>query len=392
MKKTAILFESHRGHTRNIATAIRDWITQGHGEQSVDFLEISRERDPLPLDPEVDTVFIGAPIYAGRFPKELIRWIRNNREALAKVNWAFFSVSLNAADTRSPARAADDRAIRKFIGQAGLVPPYVASIAGALNYRDYGWLLRAFMKRTSSEAGGPTDTSKDHVLTNWDEVREFTDAVVALDRNSRFAMQNRFPQDHHMDEQMPAFEQFLSTEFVVRKPMPEVFAALSSLETREMKLANFLTKIRTLGRSATPPHESFLLSAERFGNTPLFNDGSRELGAGLVGRFWQLNFGIRRILPREFKDFREPGYAKVISNFRISDIPGTSHSRVRSEMRIHSTSPEAAWKFKLYWTLLGPGIRLYMRSALRALRRRAERSELNQEIHEAPESQEKRTA
>ncbi|MGZ3650942.1 MAG: flavodoxin domain-containing protein [Bdellovibrionota bacterium] len=399
MKKAAIIFASHHGQTRNIARAIREQLTQE--EVPVDVLEISR-RLPLPaLDPDVDTIFVGAPVYAGGFPRQLIRWVRDHKAALAKTNWAFFSVSLNAADQRPQARRADDRAIRKFIAQVGLVPAYVASLGGALNYPGYGWILRTYMKRASSEANGPTDTSRDHQLTNWGEVSGFTEAVVKLNRNSPFATQRRFPLDQRMDEQMPQFEQFSSTEIVIHRPPSEVFSALSSLEAGEMKLANFLTKIRTLGRAETPPHESFMVSAERFGNVPLFNDGIRELGAGLVGKFWELDFGIRRLKPGEFKDFQEPGYAKVASNFLVEPIPGTNESRVISKMRVHCTSSDATRKFKVYWALLSPGIRLYMRSALQALRRRAERGEsklppktfvTDEELHHGKRSEEKRLA
>jgi hypothetical protein len=214
--------------------------------------------------------------------------------------------------------------------------------------------------------------SRNYEMTDWAQVDAFCAAVAQFNHASVFSTSVRFPLDRAMDKLMPVFDQFWATEISVSRPPNEVFAALSSLEAREMKLADVLGRIRTLGRAERAPQgESFMDSAVKFGNVPLVNDGSREIAAGLIGQFWRLDFGIRRVPPQEFVGFNEAGYAKVVSNFRVDD-DAAGGSRVYSEMRIHSTSPEAARKFAVYWSALGPGIHLFMRSALNAIKRRAE--------------------
>jgi menaquinone-dependent protoporphyrinogen oxidase len=59
----------------------------------------------------------------------------------------------------------------------------ILSVAGRLAYREYNVLVRFLIKRIAKKEGGPTDTSRDHELTDWDAVdrlgREMADAIHA---------------------------------------------------------------------------------------------------------------------------------------------------------------------------------------------------------------------
>ncbi len=375
MKKVALVFATRYGQTGKIMEFINGRLSK-NGELVTIVLDVSKDPNKSFSD-NVDMVIIGAPVYRGKFPKELVRWVRLHRDELRSRTVAFFSVSLNAADRRPEARLADDQLLRTFINAIGLVPKYVASFAGALKYLKYNWILRYIMRNISRTAGGPVDISRDYELTDWERVSSFVDAIVKQNFTSnpdvRFLTERRFPRDRNMDRLSPEFEQIWATEIVVNRPSAEVFNTLNTLEASEMKLANFLTQLRTLGQAAPAPSgESFMKSAEKFGNVSLIYDPPREIAAGLIGQFWKLGFGIRKVSQDEFQRFNEAGYSKVVSNFFIEDIPSTNLTRVYSEMRIHSTSPDAAWKFRLYWMVFNIGIHLFMRSALIALRRRAE--------------------
>ena len=56
-------------------------------------------------------------------------------------------------------------------------------VTGRLAYREYNFLVRFLIKRIAKKEGGPTDTSRDHELTDWDEVdrlgREMASAIHA---------------------------------------------------------------------------------------------------------------------------------------------------------------------------------------------------------------------
>jgi menaquinone-dependent protoporphyrinogen oxidase len=89
---------------------------------------------------------------------------------LNQVPSAFFSVSLSAA-SKDPAHVAEaERIARAFPAEHRWTPAIVRSFAGRLAYREYNPLIRFVMARIARKEGGPIDTSRDHELTNWDEV------------------------------------------------------------------------------------------------------------------------------------------------------------------------------------------------------------------------------
>ena len=64
----------------------------------------------------------------------------------------------------------------------------MACFPGKLAYTQYGFVKRWFMRRIAEREGGPTDTSRDHDLTDWPAVREFALNVAA---DTWRALQNR---------------------------------------------------------------------------------------------------------------------------------------------------------------------------------------------------------
>jgi menaquinone-dependent protoporphyrinogen oxidase len=69
---------------------------------------------------------------------------------------------------------------RDFLGETGWSPALEATFAGAINFTEYNWLLRAYMKYASKFNGGSTDTSRDHEYTDWQQVAAFASDVAEL--------------------------------------------------------------------------------------------------------------------------------------------------------------------------------------------------------------------
>jgi hypothetical protein len=98
------------------------------------------------------------------------------------------------------------------------------------------------------------------------------------------------------------------------------------------------------------------------------------LAFGFVGRPWTPSGGGRRLAGREqFVAFDEPGYAKVVTDFRTA-AEGAG-SRLTTETRIHLTDERARRAFKPYWAVVKAGSVAIRRSWLRAARRHALRDE-----------------
>jgi menaquinone-dependent protoporphyrinogen oxidase len=113
---------------------------------------------------------VGASIHAGKHQKTAERFVKAHAAALSDIPSAFFSVSLSAASKNVTEVEAAEHLAKAFPVACGWAPARIASIAGRLAYREYGFFIRWVMKRIAKKEGAPTDTSRDYELTNWEEV------------------------------------------------------------------------------------------------------------------------------------------------------------------------------------------------------------------------------
>jgi menaquinone-dependent protoporphyrinogen oxidase len=128
-----------------------------------------------------------ASIHCGRHEPEMIRFVKDHVAELERIDAAFLSVSLSEAgaedssaspSNRAAAAADAKRMIDDFVKETGWEPSYTAPVAGALMYKDYGFLIRQVMKWIASRAGASTDTSKNHEFTDWPKLDRVIDDLV----------------------------------------------------------------------------------------------------------------------------------------------------------------------------------------------------------------------
>jgi menaquinone-dependent protoporphyrinogen oxidase len=192
MKRIAIIISSSSGHTRRIAEYAANQLDRH--DAVIDVFNVSHNSGPTAAQlGGYDAVMVGCPVYLGDFPEQLIDWTWEHRETINSMPSALFTVSLNAADPRPKARDIDDRVLRNFLEYTDYRPRFVASLAGALEYTQYGFFKRCVLQGISAASGGPTDTSRDFDLTNWTEVARFVQAFHSQDISSEFATVNRLP-------------------------------------------------------------------------------------------------------------------------------------------------------------------------------------------------------
>jgi hypothetical protein len=97
----------------------------------------------------------------------------------------------------------------------------------------------------------------------------------------------------------------------------------------------------------------------------------REIVVGSVTKPWEPDVTFRPVPPADFAAFSEPDYVKIIWTLRADPI-GDRASIFRTETRALATDAAARMKFRRYWSLLSPGIKLIRRLMLRPLKRTAE--------------------
>ena len=172
-----IIYGTSYGQTAKIARFMADQLREtGARATLVDVDEIPRDLDLAAYD----GVLVGGSVLYGRHKKALRRFVQSHREALARVPSGFFSLSGSAASANAADRARASAFIDDFARRTGWRPSLTVSLAGAMAYTRYHPLMRWMLRRIARNEGRPTDTSRDHEMTDWAEVRRFVDAFDAL--------------------------------------------------------------------------------------------------------------------------------------------------------------------------------------------------------------------
>jgi hypothetical protein len=105
----------------------------------------------------------------------------------------------------------------------------------------------------------------------------------------------------------------------------------------------------------------------------LAQEPGREIVLGTVTQPWKGDVKFRALPPDEFAAFSEPGFAKIAWTIRADPL-GATASRFSTETRVATTDADARRRFRRYWTMVSPGVRLIRRESLRLVRADAERS------------------
>jgi hypothetical protein len=181
-----------------------------------------------------------------------------------------------------------------------------------------------------------------------------------------------------LDELTPVY-QFHELHTTVVEASPErVYAAVKEVEPDEIFLFRTLTAVRRLGRHGAasilnpPAHQPILQTAIRTGFVPLADEPGREVVVGLI--MSPLRMGWKPT-PDEFNKANGPLLVKATMNFRIEGIDA-NHCTLTTETRMYGTDNDALRLVAMYWRVIYPGSALIRRMWLRAIRKRAESSDM----------------
>ncbi len=169
MKKIFVTYGTSEGQTAKIAAFISRVIRdRGH---SVTVLNVKEAADVV-LD-RYDAVIVGASIHVGKHDRRVVKFVRRNKNTLARMPSAFFSVSLAAHGDAAEAEGYVDR----FIRDTGWQPDTVVKFSGALPYTRYGFIKRHLMSKIARDKPGDleTDLTRDYIYTDWDDVKRFAE-------------------------------------------------------------------------------------------------------------------------------------------------------------------------------------------------------------------------
>ena len=180
-----IVYATSYGQTQKIALRMRDQlVTDGFGVEVANVDDFPPEPDLLAFDGAI----ICGSIIRGRHSRHLEAYVKRNARALSDMTAAFCSVSGSAGSANAAERDEAERMLQRFLNATRWRPTLHATFAGAMAFTKYSPLVRWIMKRISAKEGGPTDTSRDHELTDWARVAEVTRLLAeAVDSNAAAA-------------------------------------------------------------------------------------------------------------------------------------------------------------------------------------------------------------
>ena len=175
--KTLMLFSTRDGQTREIAAYLCSQLNELGTDTAM--IDLNRTDD---IEWQLyDRVIIGASIHYGHFHPALDRFVKKHAAVLQSMPSAFFSVNLVARklEKRSPQT---NSYTRKFLLRSPWQPDSCAVFAGALRYPRYGGFDRFMIRLIMKMTGGETDTRKEVVYTDWEQVAGFAREIAQLSR------------------------------------------------------------------------------------------------------------------------------------------------------------------------------------------------------------------
>ena len=164
-----------------------------------------------------------------------------------------------------------------------------------------------------------------------------------------------------IDEYMPVFDVQKRHATHIEAPLSTVYAQLKKMDMGDSLVIRLLFALRGMGKRCS------LGDFEDMGFVLLGERVDDELVLGLVGTFWSLAGGIRRVEADEFHLFAEPGYARAVWNMKIS--PQGEGAFVETETRVQCMDEVSRRKFMRYWRIVGPFSGLVRLQMLRGLKR-----------------------
>jgi menaquinone-dependent protoporphyrinogen oxidase len=176
--KVLLAYGTTEGQTRRVADFVADRLhRQGHQVLAANVTDGIRIPDLY----EFDAILIAASVHLGRYQASVVRFVHDHAADISAKTNAFLSVSLAAAGHDPDDIAGLSKCVADFIRTTGWTPKRIHHVAGAFRYTRYNLLKRWAMKYIAHRKGAPTDTSRDHELTDWKDLAQFADTFASAE-------------------------------------------------------------------------------------------------------------------------------------------------------------------------------------------------------------------
>lgn len=182
--------------------------------------------------------------------------------------------------------------------------------------------------------------------------------------------------DRLLDRFMPVYDVVERHAIRVEAPAAVTLGAATRMEAFQLPLVRAVIRGRELMLGAhaddRPRPRGLLAEAQAMGWGVLAEEPGRVVVVGAVTKPWEPQVTFRPLPPEAFAAFDEPGFVKIAWTLR-ADAIDARRSMFRSETRAVATDAAARARFRRYWAIFSPGIKVIRRLVLRKLKSIAER-------------------
>lgn len=179
-----------------------------------------------------------------------------------------------------------------------------------------------------------------------------------------------------IDTFLPHYDFSACYEALIKAPPPVVYRRIQVLDLSELPVLRFLMALRTgkrVRRDRAPRDLRQRMQGSGF--VILREAPDDEIVIGVAGKFWRPDGGRCFDLTAEnFAGFSRSGYAKAAWNFKLS--AQADCTILSTETRIQCFGRAALWKFRLYWSAVGPFSGLIRKAMLQKVKMESEQAAL----------------
>jgi hypothetical protein len=176
-----------------------------------------------------------------------------------------------------------------------------------------------------------------------------------------------------MDEFLPNYDFSAAYEISINAPTSVVYQCLLESDFSKVWLVRLLMSIRS--RKRMPRSRTIIDLRQRLqgaGFVILAEIPNEEIVIGIAGRFWRPDGGrCMELTAEDFAEFSSSGFAKATWNFKLR-AESPLNSILSTETRIKCFGSAALWKFRLYWSVVGPFSGLMRKAILKKMKTEAE--------------------
>ena len=168
-------------------------------------------------------------------------------------------------------------------------------------------------------------------------------------------------------------------ETVIHAPADQVFRAQCAMRFDDSRVIHAIFRLRDLALSVTgrkpgvpAPPGGIIEQTKAIGWGVLANTEGRNIVMGAAAKPWRRDVTFHPLLPEQFASWHEPGWVKIA--WSLEAIPVADDLAIaRTRTAAVATDDESRRRFRRYWGIFSPGIRLIRRFGLRMVKRDAER-------------------